>query len=50
MDIVVAVVVSYRLKDIAQEQYTMEEAERGAGRTKEILPSAAAARADFDEL
>lgn len=27
-----------RLKDVAEEQYTKEEAERGAGKTKEVLP------------
>jgi hypothetical protein len=26
------------LKDVAQEQYTQAEAERAAGKTKEILP------------
>jgi hypothetical protein len=29
-----------RLKDLAQEQYTQEEADRGVGMTKEILPPA----------
>eukprot|EP01039_Chlorochromonas_danica_P009819 gene9819-10861_t len=29
-----------RLKDVAQEQYTHEEAERAAGKTKEVLPPA----------
>jgi hypothetical protein len=26
------------LKDVAEKQYTQEEAERGAGRSKEVLP------------
>mmetsp|Transcript_39135 Transcript_39135/g.122414 ORF Transcript_39135/g.122414 Transcript_39135/m.122414 type:complete len:88 (+) Transcript_39135:393-656(+) len=34
-----------RLKDVAQEQYTQAEADLGAGRTKEVLPSASEARA-----
>ncbi|CAM9300659.1 unnamed protein product, partial [Discosporangium mesarthrocarpum] len=29
-----------RLKDVAQEQYTQEEAERGAGMSKEVYPPA----------
>jgi hypothetical protein len=29
-----------RLKDLAQEQYTQAEADRGAGMTKEVLPPA----------
>ncbi len=29
-----------RLKDVAREQYTQEEADRGAGKSKEILPPA----------
>jgi hypothetical protein len=29
-----------RLKDIAQEQYSQAEADRGSGKTKEILPPA----------
>ncbi len=28
----------FRLKDVAQQQYTHSEAENGAGKTKEILP------------
>jgi hypothetical protein len=31
-----------RLKDVAQEQYTQEEADRAAGKTKEILPKISA--------
>mmetsp|Transcript_113 Transcript_113/g.214 ORF Transcript_113/g.214 Transcript_113/m.214 type:complete len:119 (-) Transcript_113:359-715(-) len=27
-----------RLKDVAEQKYTHEEAERGAGRSKEVLP------------
>jgi hypothetical protein len=33
-----------RLKDVQQEKYTRDEAERGAGKSVEILPSVNAAR------
>ncbi len=29
-----------RMKDVAQEQYTQEEADRGSGKVKEVLPPA----------
>lgn len=32
--------MSYRMKDVAQEQYTQEEAERGAGIVREKYPPA----------
>ena len=32
--------IYFRLKDVAQEQYTQAEAERGAGMTKEKYPPA----------